>query len=53
MQDLQTVLNGDDRPAIDTAMRALEAATAEFAARRMNRGVQQALTGKVIDKVLP
>jgi molecular chaperone HscA len=53
MQDLQAVLSGDDRPAIDTAMRALEAVTAEFAARRMNRGVQQALAGKNIDRVLP
>lgn len=53
MQDLQTVLSSDDRQAIDTAMRALEAATTEFAARRMNRGVQQALAGKAIDKVLP
>jgi molecular chaperone HscA len=45
---LQTVLIGDDRRAIDSALSALNQATAEFAARRMNKSVQRALSGKNI-----
>ena len=48
---LQTVMIGDDRHAIDTAMQALSAATNEFAARRMNQSVQRALAGRNIDQV--
>ena len=46
MTRLQSVLLGDDRRAIDGAMQQLSQATAEFAARRMNRSVQQALSGR-------
>ena len=48
---LQAVLIGDDRRAIDLAMSALNQATAEFAARRMNRSVQRALTGKKVAEI--
>lgn len=46
MTRLQSILLGDDRRAIDAAMQQLSQATAEFAARRMNRSVQQALAGR-------
>ena len=45
---LQGVLIGDDRRAIDDAMKAVGQATAEFAARRMNRSVQRALSGRKV-----
>jgi len=48
---LQAVLLGDDRRAIDSAMSALGHATDEFAARRMNQGVQRALSGKKIAEI--
>lgn len=48
---LQSVLVGDDRRAIDAAMDALSKATEEFAARRMNQGVQRALAGKKIEEM--
>jgi molecular chaperone HscA len=48
---LQAVIIGDDRRAIDQAMDALSKGTNEFAARRMNRSVQKALSGKNIDQV--
>ncbi|MDO9449471.1 MAG: Fe-S protein assembly chaperone HscA [Rugosibacter sp.] len=51
MGHLQSVVDSDDRPAIDAAMKALNDATDEFAARRMNQSVQQALAGKNIDQV--
>ena len=50
---LQTVMIGDDRRAIDGAMRALSAATNEFAARRMNQSVKRALAGRNIDQISP
>jgi molecular chaperone HscA len=42
---------GDDRRAIDEAMRGLSAATNEFAARRMNQSVQRALAGRNVDQI--
>jgi molecular chaperone HscA len=45
---LQTVMLGDDRRAIDAAMKAVNQATGEFAARRMNRGVQRVLSGRKV-----
>ena len=50
---LQVVMMGDDRRAIDGAMDALNKATAEFAARRMNQSVQRALSGKNIQELAP
>jgi molecular chaperone HscA len=40
---------GTDHHALVAATAALNAATAEFAARRMDRGVARALTGRQID----
>jgi molecular chaperone HscA len=51
MLHLQNVVDSDDRPMIDAAMNALSDATNEFAARRMDQSVHQALTGKNIDQV--
>lgn len=51
MAKLATVMIGDDRRAIDEAMRALSADTAEFAARRMNRSVREALAGRRMDEI--
>ncbi|KAF0163439.1 MAG: molecular chaperone HscA [Rhodocyclaceae bacterium] len=48
---LQAVIMGDDRRAIDEAMRDLSAATNEFAARRMNQSVKRALAGRKIDQL--
>jgi molecular chaperone HscA len=42
---------GDDRRAIDQAMDALSKGTDEFAARRMNKNVSKALSGKKIDQI--
>lgn len=53
MVQLQTVVGSDERHAINDAMRSLSEAADEFAARRMNQGVQRALAGKNIDQVLP
>jgi molecular chaperone HscA len=48
---LQAAVIGDDRRAIDQAMDALSKGTNEFAARRMNKNVSKALSGKKIDEV--
>ncbi|MDP2793845.1 MAG: Fe-S protein assembly chaperone HscA [Sulfurisoma sp.] len=48
---LQGVMIGDDRRAIDDAMDALNKGTGEFAARRMNQGVQRALSGKKVSEL--
>jgi molecular chaperone HscA len=48
---LQTACIGDDRRAIDQAMDALNMGTTEFAARRMNKSVSKALSGKRIDQI--
>ncbi|MGL5290525.1 MAG: Hsp70 family protein, partial [Vibrionaceae bacterium] len=60
-QELQTLLqeiekmiilrNGDDGAAIATAIQALDKASQEFAARRMDSSIRQALTGRQIDEV--
>jgi len=48
---LQAASMGDDRRAIDVAMDALSRGTNEFAARRMNKSVSKALSGKKIDQI--
>lgn len=48
---LQSVLVGDDRRAIDEAMQTLSQETADFAARRMNRSVQRALSGRKVAEI--
>jgi molecular chaperone HscA len=45
MDALRTVLEGNDHLAIKRGVEALNLATTEFAQRRMDRSVQQALTG--------
>ncbi len=44
--DLKTALAQDERDAIEKAIRVLDKASAEFAARRMNADIQHALLGK-------
>ena len=46
---VRAVRDGADASAIRGAVDALNRATAEFAARRMDRGVRRALTGRTID----
>lgn len=49
--DLRTQAQSDDADAITNAVEALAKGTEGFAAARMNRGIQQALTGRSIDSV--
>jgi molecular chaperone HscA len=48
---LEVTASGDDADAIDAAVEALAKGTEAFAAERMNRGIQQALTGRNIEQV--
>ena len=48
MGDLEGVLSGKDHRAIKRAVEALNRATADFAARRMDEGVRRALAGRRI-----
>ena len=48
---LAAAAQGDDANAVDAAVEALAAGTESFAAERMNRGIQQALTGRSIDQL--
>ncbi|MCK6427260.1 MAG: Fe-S protein assembly chaperone HscA [Burkholderiaceae bacterium] len=48
---LQARLGGEDSGAIDLATKALAEGTELLAARRMNRSIQQALTGRRLDEV--
>jgi molecular chaperone HscA len=47
--EVRRLLPGDDRHAVRSAADALNHATEDFAARRMDRGVAQALTGRSVD----
>ncbi len=47
--DVLRLRDGDDRTALAKAVAALNDATAEFAARRMDRGVSRALAGRRVD----
>ena len=49
LANVQRMRDGDDRPALAKAVAALNDATGAFAARRMDRGVARALTGKRVD----
>lgn len=51
MQNLSQLAAGDDHQAIKQGIEALAAGTEELAARRMDRSVRQALTGKSLDQV--
>jgi molecular chaperone HscA len=46
LTDLDRIAAGSDHAAIDDAVKALADGTEGFAAARMNRGIQQALTGR-------
>ena len=45
------IARGEDAHAIEAATKALADGTEHFAALRMNRGIQQALTGRRLDEV--
>jgi len=49
LEDVRRHVDGDDREALLAAMSALNTATEDFAARRMDRGVSRALAGKHVD----
>jgi molecular chaperone HscA len=49
LAEVRRLQRGTDRNALAAATAALNAATSEFAARRMNRGVARVLSGKRID----
>ena len=51
MHTLAETARGEDAHAIDAATKALGDGTETFAAVRMNRGIQQALTGRRLDDV--
>ena len=49
LQDLGRIAAGDDHRAIDSAVERLAQGTEAFAAARMNRGIQAALTGRKLN----
>jgi molecular chaperone HscA len=49
--ELAAVTRADTLEAIETATKALAAATDEFAARRMNKSIRRALAGRKLDDV--
>jgi molecular chaperone HscA len=51
LTDLTRIAAGDDHAAIDTAVERLAEGTEAFAAARMNRGIQAALTGRTLDQI--
>ncbi|HEX2011773.1 MAG TPA: Fe-S protein assembly chaperone HscA [Roseateles sp.] len=51
LRALAVTAEGQDANAIDAAVEALAKGTEAFAAERMNRGIQQALTGRSIEQV--
>jgi molecular chaperone HscA len=48
---LQKAVDGTDRDAINAAVEALDEATRDFAERRMDRGIRQALKGVELDRL--
>ncbi|NML14624.1 Fe-S protein assembly chaperone HscA [Azohydromonas caseinilytica] len=51
MRELAEVAEGEDHAAINAAVERLAKGTEAFAAARMNRGIQSALTGRTIEEV--
>ncbi len=51
MQALRHEVAGTDADAIDTAVKALARGTEAFAAARMNRSIQKALTGRSVEQL--
>ena len=48
---LAATAQGEDASAMESAVETLAAGTESFAAERMNRGIQQALTGRSVDQI--
>ncbi|MEX3680866.1 hypothetical protein AB3X89_27160, partial [Paraburkholderia sp. BR14320] len=48
---LRNVASGEDVGAIEAATKALAEGTDEFAARRMNKGIRRALSGRKLDEI--
>ena len=53
MAALAQAIDGEDRDAIGGGVEDLEKATRDFAERRMDRGIRQALQGRGVDEVAP
>ena len=51
MRELKTTAQGDDPRAIESRIAALSRGTEDFAARRMDRAVRQALSGRRLDEI--
>ena len=51
LKQLMDVKQGSDRDAIAQGIKALDIATQEFAARRMNASINKALTGKNLSDI--
>jgi molecular chaperone HscA len=51
LSSLETIRQGEDHAAIDTAVEALAKGTEAFAAERMNRGIRLALAGRRVEEV--
>ena len=51
MRALREQVSGQDADAIDAAVKALARGTEAFAAARMNRSIQQALTGRSVEQL--
>ncbi|OYV00605.1 MAG: hypothetical protein CFE45_08450 [Burkholderiales bacterium PBB5] len=51
LTDLARTAAGSDHAAIDSAVERLATGTEAFAAARMNRGIQAALTGRTLDQI--
>ena len=51
LANLHAMRDGEDAAALRAAVDALNRATETFAARRMDRGVRQALAGRAIDSL--
>ncbi|HVO90032.1 MAG TPA: Fe-S protein assembly chaperone HscA, partial [Casimicrobiaceae bacterium] len=51
LETVSRARQGTDRAALHAAIDALSRATMEFAARRMDRSVKQALAGKSVDSL--
>jgi len=48
---LRGLVQSDDQQAIDAATKELAAGTDEFAARRMDKGIRRALSGRKLDEI--
>jgi molecular chaperone HscA len=51
MQHLEQVAAGDKVAAIEQAIKQLDSVSQDFAARRMDDSIKQALTGQQVDRI--